>query len=210
MNSISVSGPYDRLYKSVPENILWGSEPSHLVKKLVLEKNRGKVLDVGCGDGVNAFFLESVGFSVEGFDVSKLALNGLANRFARADSQLQGKYSQADITHVLVQENKYDVVVSCGLYQCLNRTIRKDVHNRIFSGLNRNGVVLFSCLTDNIPVKKNHLTDGIDLVSIAEVKELFSTMFVEYFKEGVIQDSHAPLVGEHEHSIVWVVARLAT
>lgn len=207
MKSATLCGPYDILYAAATDNILWGSKPSHLVEKLVAERDGGKVLDIGCGDGVNAIYLEKAGFSVTGYDVSLLALTGLKNRFINSGIVPNGTYRQLDISTELAPITEYDVIVSCGLYQCLNKSIRKYVHQTIQDNLARNGVVLFSCLTETIPLQESHLTEGLELASLAEVRELFNGLSVNYFREGVIQDIHEPNVGSHEHSIVWVIAK---
>jgi SAM-dependent methyltransferase len=57
------------------------AEPSdHLDDFLEVINPRGKVLDVGCGVGVDANFLQSKGFEVIGIDLSKGMLAYKRNR----------------------------------------------------------------------------------------------------------------------------------
>ena len=210
MTATSLAGPYDRLYSASPDNILWDSTPSHLMLKLNGLLATGNVLDAGCGDGVNALFLERSGYSVRGLDVSKLALNGLRIRFGSEHVQPVGRYSQADLHHWRGDGVRYNALVSCGLFQCLSKETRHIVHSRLQSFLTEEGIVLFSCLTNTIPLPQNHQTPGLELADVSEVRDLFSGMRIEYFREGVIEDRHGTIVDRHEHSVVWVVARGAT
>lgn len=200
-------GPYDALYASVPENILWGRMPTHLMGILTDHKSAGKALDLGCGDGANSLYLENRGFSVTGIDVSFTALQGLRNRFRRENVQPRGLYLHADVRAGLQGTTQYDVLISCGVYHCLDKLTRSALHRKLHRLLTEDGVVLFSCITNRIPLPGDHLTDTVELANPLEVVDMFRGMSIEYYKEGVIQDRHGSLVAPHEHSVLWIVAR---
>ncbi len=201
-------GPYDLLYASVDNNILWGNEPSHLARKAKEYKDCGTVLDVGCGDGVNSYFFENAGFRVKGIDVSSLALRGLRNRFNSHNRAILGNYIREDVSSGYREREKYDVIVSCGLFQCLSKRTRVSVHRNLHKNLKRDGIIIFSSLTSKIPLPIEHCTHGLDLAGDQEIDELFNDLEIIYSKEGVINDAHKPLVKSHKHSVMWVMEKI--
>jgi tellurite methyltransferase len=51
-----------------------GKEPTEFFKRMLPRLQKGKTLDVGMGEGVNAVHLAKAGFAVKGFDVSQVAV----------------------------------------------------------------------------------------------------------------------------------------
>jgi len=199
-------GPYDPLYAAAPGNVLWDS-PTHIFERTGSLSAHRKVIDLGCGDGANALYLEQVGCSVTGFDISSLALNGLANRFARSGMSPGGRYVRSDIGSIGQEIECCDLLVSCGLFQCLAKDMRGEIHKRFHESLSLNGMIVFSCLTDKIALPAGHMTRGVELASLSEIADLFDGLSIQYFREGTIRDAHAPLVAPHEHSVVWILAK---
>ena len=199
--------PYDRLYRESRNYCLWGSRPGRLVKYLEHIECGNRVLDAGCGDGKNSIFLEEMGYQVTGFDVSSPALMGLSNRFQRSHRAIRGLYVQQDIRELRSPRCSYDVLISYGLYHCLTFSARHNLHLQLQNLARVGGVVLFTCLTDRLPMPLNHGTGKILLASQEEVIALFDGWEIIHFSEGVIHESHPPVVGPHEHSAVWVLAR---
>jgi hypothetical protein len=92
------------------------------------------------------------------------------------------------------------------VYQCLEPKSRLRVQKKLFELVNPNGRVLFSCLTNKIPLPEDHRTDGVELVDVREVQELFDGWTLMRADEGVIFDSHYPVVGAHTHTVFWATA----
>lgn len=202
----AVKAPYDLLYSSSAEHILWGNEPGRLLP-LVKNFTSGKtVFDVGCGDGKNALFLERNGFAVTGVDCSRFALRGLRNRFQHAGTKPRGNYGFWNILEAPAVTD-YEVLISYGLFHCLPSTSRHHVHNVLQKRVRLGGIAVFTCLTNRIPLPEGHGTIGVRLAAIDEVSSLFSDWTIEYWEEGVIWESHPPIIGIHHHSAVWLIAR---
>jgi 2-polyprenyl-3-methyl-5-hydroxy-6-metoxy-1,4-benzoquinol methylase len=62
---------YDRVYAGPPE---FNTKPNQLIVDAIRELKPGKALDVGMGQGRNAMHLARSGWSVTGFDVSRVGL----------------------------------------------------------------------------------------------------------------------------------------
>lgn len=201
---VIAEGSYDALYAAT-DSMLWGKEPTHLLGQYVQRAHLGRALDLGCGDGVNAIWLEEYGFDVVGIDSSSIAMSKLYTRFRNEGREPEGHYVIGDAS-TATSLGEFDVLLSCGIYHCLSAKSRKSLHGRIQRQVLEGGLVLFSSLTDEIPLPDCHQTPDIDLPSIEEIRQLFSGLKVLSFVEGNIVDKHEPLVAEHEHSVVWVVA----
>ena len=87
----------------------------------------GKALDLGCGQGRNALFLDQLGFDVTAVDVNPLSLNNLASIIEEEDlNMLAGTYdiNSANLTQ------KYDFIVSTVVFMFLNRErVPEIIHN---------------------------------------------------------------------------------
>lgn len=201
---------YDKLYRESSEHILWGQQPGRLVARIKEYMPSGKVLDMGCGDGKNSFFLEQEGFSVVGVDRSACAMDGLQNRFRRAGRTPQGVYFVGDIesdTEITKESEAYDALISYGIFHCLNPSTRIETQRRYQSLVKPEGLLIFTCLTDVIEMPLNHGTDSITLVNEQEIDAVFSGWERTYEERGIIVEDHLPVIGEHQHSAVWIIAQ---
>jgi 2-polyprenyl-3-methyl-5-hydroxy-6-metoxy-1,4-benzoquinol methylase len=200
-------GPYDYIYAGKENHIIWGKTHGKLLKKVKLNENI-KVLDVGCGDGLNSLYLEQRGCDVTGVDISELALKGLRNRFESNNTLIRGNYIHSDISD-LQFENQFDVIVSYGLYHCLPIATRIETHTKITNHLKIDGHILFCSLIEGIPLPPNHSNERITLASEEEINALFPTRqwVRESFENDIINDKHLPLVPDHQHQVTWIVAR---
>ncbi len=198
---------YEKLYTAAPDHIVWGENPGRLVARTGdYVKPGGKVLDAGCGDGKNALFLEQQGFSVVGYDASPHAIQGLYTRFVRAGAVPRGAYGVLDIERDPIF-GSFDALVSYGLFHSMSKAHRLEEHRQLQRLVRRDGgYIFFTCLTDRIPLQEEHGKSELELATEGEIRELFAMWDVVYREDGVIQESHPPLVGEHEHAAVWIIA----
>jgi 2-polyprenyl-3-methyl-5-hydroxy-6-metoxy-1,4-benzoquinol methylase len=166
----------------------------------------GHVLDAGCGDGKNSLFLEQQGYKVFGVDASESAIEGLHNRFARADRIPTGRYEVRDVRDIELDVS-FDVLVSCGLFHCLPPERRFEMHRRLQTSVRHGGMAFFSCLTDVIPLSSGHDTAPTILPDEEEITALFEDWEVQYRQQTIIDDRHPPLIGPHQHSVARLIAR---
>lgn len=204
----TMNGCYDQIYRTSPNHIMWGDGPGRLVGRIREFVASGTVLDAGCGDGKNALFLEKAGFDVVGYDLSVHALEGLNVRFENAGWGPKGSYLNCNISAVLSRPPaSFDAIVSYGLFHCLDPIDRIEMHRDLWRLLRPGGTILFSCLLEGIELPPTHLTPGVHLAAKDEIVAVFDGFEMLESEQGVIVESHPPLVGEHRHNAIWIVAR---
>ena len=111
------NGGYDEGYSACP--CFWGTEPSSLVERFVQDVNvaGSLVLDLGCGEGKNAFFLADLGARVIATDISMFAIAN-ARRF-RPLKHPRVSLILGDATRIVFRAALFDVVIAYGLLHCL-------------------------------------------------------------------------------------------
>ncbi|WP_247948880.1 SAM-dependent methyltransferase TehB [Streptococcus gordonii] len=105
----------------------------------------GKALDLGCGQGRNALFLEQLGFDVTAVDVNPLSLDNLASIIEAEDlNMLAGTYdiNSANLTQ------KYDFIVSTVVFMFLNHERVPEIIRNMQEQTNPGGYNLIVCAMD--------------------------------------------------------------
>jgi len=197
-------GPYDQLYRASPR--LWSDAPGRMVERAARLLSAGRALDLGCGDGRNALWLEQRGWAVDGVDVSRAAVAGAARRFAAAGHKGRGCLRVADAATAHFESSQYDLVLVYGLYHCLSDERLRQVHANATRALRSGGLLAFSALDDRQPVPPGHTTGRLWLRSAAELRRLVGELELLTWEEGEIHEEHAPMVGAHRHAVVWALA----
>lgn len=77
-----MSTTYDKLYKT--EN-LFGNPYPELIEYFTSQTNKGRVLDLGCGQGRNAIPLARLGFNVTGVDLTEVGISQM-NQIAKSEN----------------------------------------------------------------------------------------------------------------------------
>ena len=111
-------GGYDDGYSSC--DCFWGTQPGRLVRELkhyVSTFNNIQVLDAGCGEGKNAFWLAKQGANVLAIDVSVAALS---NAQKRQSGELDIDFCNADFTKIEMPHCHFDISLAYGLLHCLS------------------------------------------------------------------------------------------
>ena len=117
MLTSAVTGGYDDGYKS--SLCFWGSRPGRLVRLLgqYVSSFRGLlVLDAGCGEGKNAYWLAERGANVMALDVSALALS---NAVRMKNDGLDIRFRRTDVTNFTVSGPTFHITIAYGLLHCL-------------------------------------------------------------------------------------------
>lgn len=98
--SKQASSVYDEIAKKYAKEF---SKPSeHIEEFLALLPKNAKILDAGCGVGVNAEFMASEGFEIVGIDLSKEMINIARKKFPQID------FRQQDIREIDSPPNSFN------------------------------------------------------------------------------------------------------
>lgn len=138
----TIAEKYDTIYKR-KENA-FGSKPYPLVNDLLLFKNKGTVLDLGCGDGRNALFLARNGFSVTAVDFANSGLSKIEN--CALKENLSIKIQSYDIRKNLYLEEDFDIVLMTFVSQYLTLSefsslVRRAQERTRFGGMHILGII---------------------------------------------------------------------
>ena len=112
------------------------SNPSEYIDEfLSLIPKNGKILDVGCGTGVDAGYMQSKGFEVIGIDLSKEMLKLAKERFPQIDFKL------ADIRKLEFTSNSFNgILASCSLIHIPKDDVRQTL-KKFHEILKNNGII---------------------------------------------------------------------
>ena len=197
-------GAYDQLYQAMP--LVWSASPGRMVARAAELLPPGRALDLGCGDGRNAVWLEQRGWSVDGVDISRAALAAADRRYAAADHHRVGRLWLADASTARFPAGEYDLVLTYGLYHCIPDDRIDRLHMSAIRALRSGGLMAFSALDNRRPLPKDHTTGMLWLRSPSELRRLMSKIRLLEWEEGEIREDHRPLVGPHCHAAVWALA----
>ncbi|SHJ72976.1 methyltransferase domain-containing protein [Alicyclobacillus tolerans] len=135
---------YDEVY-SKPE-FYWGQEPNNLCKRAVkLIEAKGKVIDLGCGEGKDMIHFARNGFDAVGVDLSKPGLQK-AEKWAEKEG-LQVATVQANINEFNLTA-MFDVVYSSGTLTYIVPTLRHDMFMNYKEHTNVGGFNVFNVFVE--------------------------------------------------------------
>lgn len=144
---------YDERYKTVHSQtgLAWaGDKPTTLLKDVFIKYNLdkdSKILEIGCGEGQNAIYLQQNGFNVLASDVSQEAINWCKQK-ASEQNLPQQNYFVLDILDNDL-EDKFDFIYSVStLHMLVLDEHRKQFFDFIHSHLNDNGKALITVMGD--------------------------------------------------------------
>lgn len=177
-----------------------------MVRRLAERQKPGTCLDLGCGDGKNLVYLERLGWTVDGVDISSLALAAAQQRIAAAQIQLRGSLLQRDVAEMQTTAS-YDIVVAYGLFHCLDSRPLNHCVTTIHDAVRPGGRLIAAMFNDEMPIPPYHGTGPIFLRSRDAIFGLFPDWIAEEVEYGTIIEDHLPVIGTHQHSLTWTVLR---
>ena len=135
------SNPYDRKYQK-PE-FYWGTKPSALCDRLLRHLGQRSprdlcLLDLGCGEGRNAVYFASHGFSVTALDSSPSGLE--KTRRLASEQKTEITLIEADIIDWRPERDSFDVILSTGTLHYLPPDLRYPVFQSYRSATRAGGI----------------------------------------------------------------------
>jgi len=119
---------YEKMYDMTPREIYmkehWRPLIEEAIEKYCKDKN---VLDLGCGTGVYTTIIKKYADNVLGLDISKRWLNYLKLKDKKDNSNI----IRANAHNIPLKNKSFDVILTIGLFEYINREIVIKEMNRI-------------------------------------------------------------------------------
>lgn len=196
----------------------FGSKPNKKVKSLVklLPKN-GKVLDLGCGMGMNSVFLAEYGFDVVCADKDKENIDYIKKNYPQISA------INKNILGFNFPKEEYDLVLAFNVLNFFKLENVKRIINNIIKSLKKDGLLCLQTFSVNdssynkfleIAEKKGgkntfyskKTQNFTHFFTKEELLGYFSDNTILECEELMVKDNHPPQ-GRHEHSIIRVLVR---
>lgn len=166
-------GKWDTLFNT--RAYVFGKEPAKFLANHMQMLPVGRALDIAMGEGRNAVFLAKKGFSVDGVDISEVALRKA--RLLARDHKVTINTINADLNTYVIKPEHYDVIVNINYLQ-------RSLIPGIKRGLRRGGIVVYENYT--VEQLNNALGQSLRrdyLLNANELKELFKDFEVLIYQE---------------------------
>jgi ubiquinone/menaquinone biosynthesis C-methylase UbiE len=123
----------------------------------MLLKN-ARVLDVGCGGGIDAVFMAQCGFKVIGVDISAAALRIAEKRAEEAHVKVQ--WRRGNVLKLPIDEESIDFVTDRGLFHLIEHADRSRYASELFRVLkNRGRALIRGASAESAPDRFNPITE---------------------------------------------------
>ncbi len=137
---------YEKWYEC--DGYYWGTEPADFCDELIKlcpPSPDKKVLDIGCGEGKDAVYMASKGYSVTAFDVAE---NGIKKTFRMAKENGVEINAYVDDINTFETDEQFDIVYSTGTIQYLFDENKKAFFDKIERITKKNGFVFFNVFVE--------------------------------------------------------------
>ena len=183
---VSFAGEKDKIFwdkKYETEAYIFGKEPVEFLGEHIDLLPRGKALDIAMGEGRNAVFLAKNGFTVDGCDISEIAIKKALD-LAKENNVTVRAYV-ADLETYKLPQNTYDVI-ACFYY------LQRDLVPQMKEALKPGGMIIYETYTiENRergfegPKNKDYLLKPNELL------DLFKDFKIIYYRELVLNNKKA-------------------
>ncbi len=129
-----------------------------ILLKTLNQVNNKKALDIGCGRGVNASFMQAKGYDVSAIDINEKALNYIKDKKIKIIKQDIRKYKF---------ENNYDLISSFYSLQHIPFLDSKLVLDKAISKLNLKGLLIIAIFEN-----RKSAINSIDIINYFKNKKM--------------------------------------
>ncbi|MCX6710336.1 MAG: methyltransferase domain-containing protein [Candidatus Woesearchaeota archaeon] len=156
---------WDSRWEKVFQNRAWGKYPSEELVRFIArnfykakDREKIRILDLGCGTGAGAWFIAREGFSSFGIDGSETAIKIATERFRKEN--LKGEFLTGDIIKLKYPNNYFDCIIDiCALQHNRNSCI-KQIIKEMHRVLKHNGKIFSMIISKKSRVsKKDYLKE---------------------------------------------------
>ena len=137
---------YEKWYEG--DGYYWGTEPARFCDELIAlcppSKDK-KVLDIGCGEGKDAVYMATKGYTVTAFDLTE---NGIRKTIRLAEEQGTTINAYVDDINTFETDEKFDIIYSSGTIQYLFEENKKAFFEKLGRITKKNSFVFFNVFVD--------------------------------------------------------------
>ncbi|MDD3731396.1 MAG: methyltransferase domain-containing protein [candidate division Zixibacteria bacterium] len=208
---------YDDIYSRVKD--YFGSEPTGIVREHYtrIDKKR-PVLDIGTGQGRNAFFLARKGYIVDAIDPSRVAIDTVANIAEKENLPISA--NQCGFENFIPLTDFYSAILLIGLIQILSWTEINILLKNISTWTSRGSLIFVTAFTVEDPSYEKTVADFRKIgnnsfekdkkqvhtyLEPGEILTLFRNYKVVYHNEGLGAEHYHGDRPAHRHGMVEAV-----
>lgn len=131
--------PYNKYYQT---KNLFGEAYPELIQFFVAYPNRGKILDLGCGQGRDAIALARLGYAVTGIDNSKVGIEQMNQISQNENLNLKGQVCDIYSYNRFVQ---FDIVLMDSMFHFSKKDKKKEIEliKKIISAVKTGSLLVF-------------------------------------------------------------------
>lgn len=147
-------GTIDKVWEEIHSTGSWGEYPPEHVIRFVArnyymsERKNVRILDFGCGQGANTWFLAREGFDTYAFDGSESAV--IKARRKIANENLKCHFSVMDGTTIDYNENFFDAVIDNACIYSNKYSDIMEMYKKILYVLKPGGKLLTVCFGEDL------------------------------------------------------------
>ena len=161
----------------------WGTKPHNLVIESIKHlPTNAKVLDLGCGDGKDSFFLAKNNLEVTAVDISKTGIKKL-QEFAKKE-KLKITADVSNVKSYLQDCEKFDAIFAMNVLQFIDEKNIFNTIKEIQSRTKPNGLNVIASFVAETPKQKEMvLSKGRYSFDEGELKELYKDWKIIFYEE---------------------------
>lgn len=186
-----------------PATFSSGKPSWDVVEVLENRLTKGRVLDIGCGDGRNAIYAAKLGYDVTATDISEAGISKV-KRLATESGLSINSYVQ-DMRD-FEPTDSYDVIVSHGCLHLLLRDEWLKVLHNIQTATTANGYNITLVFTNKIPPSDDMEPFMKGLFNESELFNLYKGWTIHHQSSHTIEDDHGGGI-RHVHAINRIIAQ---
>ena len=160
---------YEQRYKTVHSQtgMAWAGETPSKVLEEILKKysinTNSAILEIGCGEGQNALFLQKQGYNIKASDVSNEAINWCKQN-AIKNNIPETNYFVLDVLDNNFQDSFDCIITVSTLPMLVLEEDRKGFLDFIYNHLNKNGIAIITVMGDGQKERNDcDITKAFDL-----------------------------------------------
>lgn len=138
-----------------------------------------RVLDLGCGSGVNCLFLAKEGFQVTGTDISKIGVLNTKRKLGEFNLQADLRVEKVDILNF--PDNFFDLIICVSVYECTGLHAAKASLEKIPPLLTKQGKGIFIFASDRDFRIQGENSLGLYGYHQEEVENMFLNKFSQVY-----------------------------